>query len=356
MDIILKAVLGTLGAVILLFWFQYICRSSKKKAPQSEDSTSQMVPRIRVTEYLENGDSEALSALDMCEDILKDTPQFLGTIKFSVTYDAETSVLKVQVIEADRLPECDTIVITCDPYVKVSLLPERNQEFQTRVRKGTFHPKWMDIFYFDGLSIQKLQHQVLQLFVYDYDTISRDDPIGAVLLPFSEVTNLSNGQCKTFTKELKVAAPDCGDLQTIIWWSELEINVVVTKGRQLRIRGLKLKLDPYVKVTFLKEKKVISTHKTKIVKNTMNPNFNESFSCSAPVDRLNDYAVEIEVMHNSGIGKGDLVGRIVLADKDATGVSERNQWQKMVAFPGESIMQWHRLKQEIRVKGRKVLS
>ncbi|KAJ4446273.1 hypothetical protein ANN_12967 [Periplaneta americana] len=302
-----------------------IIRSSKKKAPQSEDSTSQMVPRIRVTEYLENGDSEALSALDMCEDILKDTPQFLGTIKFSVTYDAETSVLKVQVIEAmspyfyllgrgsnsigphlslprcayintskqtvtppllfekdmilrdmllelndsceqygmkisanktktivmgrkvkkaDRLPECDTIVITCDPYVKVSLLPERNQEFQTRVRKGTFHPKWMDIFYFDGLALRNER------------------------------------------------------------WFE---------SSRRRNFLMKFRSDPYVKVTFLKEKKVISTHKTKIVKNTMNPNFNESFSCSAPVDRLNDYAVEIEVMHNSGIGKGDLVGRIVLA-------------------------------------------
>jgi C2 domain. len=42
-------------------------------------------------------------------------------------------------------------------------------------------------YYVADLPIEKLQTQVLQLHVFDYDRITRDDSIGEVLLPLWQV-------------------------------------------------------------------------------------------------------------------------------------------------------------------------
>ncbi|RZC41128.1 C2 domain containing protein, partial [Asbolus verrucosus] len=75
---------------------------------------------------------------------------------------------------------------TSDPYVRVTLLPDKKHRLETKIKRRTLNPRWNETFYFEGFPIQKLQSRVLHLHVFDYDRFSRDDSIGEVFLPLCQ--------------------------------------------------------------------------------------------------------------------------------------------------------------------------
>lgn len=79
---------------------------------------------------------------------------------------------------------------TSDPYVRVTLLPDKKHRLETKIKRRTLNPRWNETFYFEGFPIQKLNTRVLHLHVFDYDRFSRDDSIGEVFLPLCQVSVL----------------------------------------------------------------------------------------------------------------------------------------------------------------------
>lgn len=77
---------------------------------------------------------------------------------------------------------------TSDPYVRVTLLPDKKHRLETKIKRRTLNPRWNETFYFEGFPIQKLNTRVLHLHVFDYDRFSRDDSIGEVFLPLCQVS------------------------------------------------------------------------------------------------------------------------------------------------------------------------
>lgn len=80
---------------------------------------------------------------------------------------------------------------TSDPYVRVTLLPDKKHRLETKIKRRTLNPRWNETFYFEGFPIQKLQSRVLHLHVFDYDRFSRDDSIGEVFLPLCQVNDIN---------------------------------------------------------------------------------------------------------------------------------------------------------------------
>lgn len=78
---------------------------------------------------------------------------------------------------------------TSDPYVRVTLLPDKKHRLETKIKRRTLNPRWNETFYFEGFPVQKLQSRILHLHVFDYDRFSRDDSIGEVFLPLCQVRN-----------------------------------------------------------------------------------------------------------------------------------------------------------------------
>lgn len=94
--------------------------------------------------------------------------------------------MKLNILKGKELPAKD-LSGTSDPYVRVTLLPDKKHRLETKIKRRTLNPRWNETFYFEGFPVQKLQSRILHLHVFDYDRFSRDDSIGEVFLPLCQV-------------------------------------------------------------------------------------------------------------------------------------------------------------------------
>ena len=154
----------------------------------------------------------------------------LGNIYFTIKYLPDDQILTVTIEKATSLPAKD-LNGKSDPYVTLVLLPDKAQKLATRVRKRNLNPVWKEELCFEGFPYQKLQQRTLYMKVYDHDALSRDDEIGEVRLPLSEVPLLpepvpfvkkleacKNHQCE-FRGSLLVSLcylPTCGCMEVIV--------------------------------------------------------------------------------------------------------------------------------------------
>ena len=54
-----------------------------------------------------------------------------------------------------------------DPYVRVTLLPEKKQRLDTKIKRRTLNPTWNETFYFEGIFINDI-HAKCHLHVYEF--------------------------------------------------------------------------------------------------------------------------------------------------------------------------------------------
>jgi synaptotagmin-1 len=71
--------------------------------------------------------------------------------------------------------------------------------------------------------------------------------------------------------------------------------------------------DPYVKLCLKTPDKRVEKRKTKIVKCTLNPIFNEAFNFNVANTNMEESLLEVVVMDFDNIGRDELIGRILLA-------------------------------------------
>jgi synaptotagmin-7 len=127
---------------------------------------------------------------------------------------------------------------TSDPYVRVTLLPDKKHRLETKIKRRTLNPRWNETFYFEGFPVQKLQSRILHLHVFDYDRFSRDDSIGEVFLPLCQVD--FSGK-PSFWKALKPPAKDkCGELLCSLCYhpSNSILTLSLVKARNLKAKDI----------------------------------------------------------------------------------------------------------------------
>ncbi|KMZ07213.1 synaptotagmin-7 isoform X1 [Drosophila simulans] len=288
--------------------------------------------------------NKSISMTDMYLDST-DPSENVGQIHFSLEYDFQNTTLILKVLQGKELPAKD-LSGTSDPYVRVTLLPDKKHRLETKIKRRTLNPRWNETFYFEGFPIQKLQSRVLHLHVFDYDRFSRDDSIGEVFLPLCQVDFAGK---QSFWKALKPPAKDkCGELLSSLCYhpSNSILTLTLIKARNLKAKDINGKSDPYVKVWLQFGDKRVEKRKTPIFTCTLNPVFNESFSFNVPWEKIRECSLDVMVMDFDNIGRNELIGRILLAGKNGSGASETKHWQDMISKPRQTVVQWHRLKPE----------
>ncbi|XP_076324049.1 synaptotagmin-7-like isoform X2 [Tachypleus tridentatus] len=264
-----------------------------------------------------------------------------GQIQFSLEYNFPNSTLVLKIIQASNLPAKD-IIGTSDPYVKVFLLPDKKHKLETKVKHRTLNPRWNETFYFEGFPLYKLQKSILYLQVFDYDRFSRDDPIGDVYLPLSQV-DLT--QKPIFWKSIKPAEDSkLGEiLVTLLYIPRTsELTITLIKARNLKSKDINGSSDPYVKVWLHRGDKKVEKKKTQVHRQTLNPVFNNTFQFIVPWEHIRETYLSVAVMDFDTVGRNELIGKVILSSR--SGPTESKHWCDMLTKARTAVSQWHRLK------------
>ncbi|VVC97099.1 unnamed protein product [Leptidea sinapis] len=323
----------------------------------------------------------------------------LGDLHFKLRYENEKSALVVSVVSCQNLPGREPA--GPDPYVKLQLLPDKQHKVKTRVVRKTRCPVYDEDFTFYGIAPHQLTGTTLHFIVLSFDRYSRDEIIGEVVSPLSNL-ELHSGEAMALCREiqprsLKVVTiflefffavseaviPKCshckalhprvglmrsvgrGEVLVSLCWqpAAARLTVVLLKARNLPKMDVTGLADPfkgvgynryvasllfysYVKMYLLYNGQRIAKKKTHVKKRTLNPVFNESFVFevpAAPSATLDHVSLELLVLDWDRVTKNEVIGRIELG-VNGTG-SSRHHWREVQAAPRRQIADWHKLKE-----------
>ncbi|KAK7886719.1 hypothetical protein WMY93_026340 [Mugilogobius chulae] len=267
----------------------------------------------------------------------------LGQLSLTVDYNFPKKALVVTVVGARGLPAVSQG--SSDPYVKLTILPEKKHRVKTRVLRRTTEPLFDETFSFYGLSYSALPELTLHFLVLSFDRFARDDVIGEALVPLKGV-DPSTGRVH-LTQELSrrsTQSSGCGELLTSLCYQPVShrLSVVVLKAKHLPKMDASLSANPYVKVNVYYGRKRIAKKKTHVKKSTLNPVFNESFIYDIPPDLLPQISLELLVLDFDRTTKNQVLGRVHmgLSSPCATGAAH---WSEVCQSPRRQISKWHSL-------------
>lgn len=284
---------------------------------------------------------EALRRASVASTIVEMVPA--GLLLFSVRYDYEVEGLVVKVREGRDLPIKD-VWGTCDPYVKIYLLPERRKKYISKVKRKNLNPVFNQTFIFN-VAYTELQHRQLQFSLYDFDRFSRHDLIGHVVLKnITGGTDLSREM--EYTMEILSPPEDkvrIGELMISLCYLPIagRLTITVVKARKLKAMDITGKSDPFVKVTLMCRGKRIKKKKTTIRKSTLDPIFNEALVFDVPPSNIEEVSLLIKVIDYDRFGADELIGCTAVGTI-FEGVGKEH-WLEMIEKPRIPAAQWYPL-------------
>lgn len=269
----------------------------------------------------------------------------LGTLHFALEYQSEKKAFIVHIKEAQGLTPTDDHSLTSDPYIKLTLLPEKKHRVKTRVLRKTLNPCFEETFSFYGLSPARVSQLSLHFVVLSFDRFSRDEVIGETLVPLSGV-ELGDGRLLMSRDIIKRDNKKCagpGELLLSLCFQSTSnsLSVVVLKARHLP-RTDTSPTEPFVKVNLFHGKKRVCKKKTHVKKCTPNPVFNELFVFDLPSEQqLKDVSVELLLMDSDPRSPSPVLGRLLLGTSSAGTPGEH--WREICEHPRRQIAKWHGL-------------
>ena len=194
-----------------------------------------------------------------------------------------------------------------DPYVIATC--GGKAEKKSRTVKGTLNPAWNEELTFTGM-LQEFTRTGLTLKVFDWDSKlklkSKDDPLGGLQVPLEFLMHQEE-------REFSEALPTQGSLQFKVTWVPLPphllqsgtLHVYLDKGVDLKSMDSNGKSDPYVKLTINGKEK-----KSKTIKKTLNPVWDESFQWSGVLRDLIAAPMSLVAMDYDFMSKDDPLGAV----------------------------------------------
>ncbi|CAI8056461.1 Synaptotagmin 1, partial [Geodia barretti] len=158
-------------------------------------------------------------------------------IYFSLYFDIQRRALMVNLIKVENLPLKPPNQGSCDPFVMLFLLPNKQEVLQSVVKQRTLNPEFQQVFEFGGILANDLKNQVLVFRVFDHDRFSKNDLMGTVIMPLKDadlygvLMRRPVDQRKGLLKQFSA-----GDLLFSLTYSEERrvINGIILKATNLR--------------------------------------------------------------------------------------------------------------------------
>ncbi|CAG9536669.1 unnamed protein product [Cercopithifilaria johnstoni] len=234
-----------------------------------------------------------------------------GTLTFSLRYDFIHRVLMVHVIRACGIPAENS-----EPYVKLCLLPERRNQYKTRIFKNSSNPECNEMFSFD-VSHANLSNRMLKFTVYNFVRFTRHGLVGNVILrDLFEKSELNTWTEHTMQIIGTPGKDDFGDLLVYLSYSiaDRKLHVTVSKAYNLRPMDITGASDPYVKIEQIYQQRRIKARKTSIKRANLNPVYHECLEFDLPLNEIEGTNLLVRVMDWDRIGRDDLLGCCIIGN------------------------------------------
>ncbi|CAH1786120.1 unnamed protein product [Owenia fusiformis] len=337
--------------------FTFNLPATQEKLPESvqlQNMSQQVAPRASGRRRASMQDAIDFTKIDFSLYDKNDIPtqssfgsipeENLGSVNFSLSYDVETGLLAVHLIQARELVAKET-AHTGDPYCTLSILPDKRTCVKSKVQKKTRNPMFDEEFIFD-IHPKEMKNKTFEILFYDYDQFSQHDVMGQVHLALknidlNEKVTLWKG-ISAYTDNLREkGCQELGDvLFSLAYLSTAErLTVVIHKARNLKQDDGKSP-DTYAKVSLIYAGRRLKKKKTSTKRNTIHPVWNEALTFSLGNEFLNNINIEVEIINDNFVGNRDTIGHVILGPESSG--DEHAHWTDMTANKS-AIARWHQL-------------
>ncbi|MCJ8742545.1 hypothetical protein PDJAM_G00083200 [Pangasius djambal] len=282
-----------------------------------------------------------------------------GTIQFAINYVNKLGELHIFIVQCRDLAVAEHKRNRSDPYVKCYLLPDKAKlgKRKTSVKKKTLNPTYNEILRYK-IPLESLKVLTLNISVWHNDMFGRNSFLGEANVDLSEWDN--NTHMMDRTLKGRIATPSspthinhkmemCGDMRISLRFllptsqsdktpQTGEIQVWVKECTNLPSR--RGTIDSFVKCSILADNHQKNRQKTRVVKRTANPVFNNTmvYEGIRPED-LRDACVELTVWDHDRLSNHFIGGtRLGLG----TGKSHGTEVKWMDSNSAESAL-WRRM-------------
>uniref|UniRef100_A0A671SUS5 Synaptotagmin-like protein 5 n=1 Tax=Sinocyclocheilus anshuiensis TaxID=1608454 RepID=A0A671SUS5_9TELE len=304
-----------------------------------------------------------------------------GEILLNISYSYKTGALNVLVRECRCLATGDERRQRTDAYVKTYLLPDKSRQSKrkTSIKSNTTNPVFNENLRY-VVSHSQLEMRTLQVSVWHHDRFGHNNFLGETELTFD------SWEFETQIEEWFALQPRNesyvdsvmhykGELTVVLKYIPAERNVSLPldqvqvkkgflKGKKKNItlpKGGMVELlvkeaknltavkggssDPFVKGYLLPDDKKSTKHKTAVVKRTVNPRWNHTFTyCGLQHSDLDSVCLELTVWDREPFASNVFLGGVRLGagtglsygkevDWNDTYGEEQRLWQRMIDNP-----------------------
>ncbi|XP_052650820.1 synaptotagmin-like protein 5 isoform X2 [Harpia harpyja] len=309
-----------------------------------------------------------------------------GEILLNINYSYKTGALNILVKSCRNLAVADEKKQRTDPYVKAYLLPDKSRQSKrkTKIKSNSTNPEFNETLKY-VISHTQLETRTLQLSVWHYDRFGHNSFLGEVEIPLDS-WNFENQGDEWFVLQPKVeVATDVGlqykgELTVVLRYIPPDRNLMLPLGQfqgkksfkkgkkgdshmpsggilEVLIKEAKNLTavksggtsDTFVKGYLLPDDSKATKHKTPIIKKSVNPQWNHTFSFSGLNSRdIRNVCLELTVWDKESLSSNIFLGGVRLST--GNGVSngkevdwmdsqgeEQHLWQKMIDSPGVPV-------------------
>lgn len=306
-----------------------------------------------------------------------------GEILLRINYSYKSGALSISVKECRNLAVADEKKQRTDSYVKMYLLPDKSRQSKrkTKLKSNNINPVFNETLRY-VINHTQLETRTLQVSVWHYDRFGRNSFLGEVEIPFDswdlgkqieewfplqpkfesaidnvlqykgELTvalrytpvgqhlNIPPGQGKARRSFIKGKK---GSTQTL---NGGVVEVLIKEARNLTAVRTGGTSDTFVKGYLLPDDNKASKHKTHIVKKSLNPEWNHTFTYTGlHLSDLQNVSIELTVWDKESLSSNVFLGGIrlghgnghsygIAADWNDSQGEEQHTWLQMISNPG----------------------